>query len=296
MDMYGKYQSPFGYTSGDNVIDSYGVDHSGFSTQDELQYQTLRTNRENELANDMVRQGIAQSNYPQYGASFWSNNLSSATNYDISKLNPTVQKALNLARNQSVQMQQPQEQQNNVWNNLRKLGENFAQNAVNTIAPYTPTYYVGYGIGASQNKLPQLKNSLSDVYNIYKKGGLYSVGKNYAEPSVQMALQAKDEVSAMDISDINKHQYISCIGSTDGLLATAETLAGGLYKEMQDTKNKIADPQKRMAYGGILGVLGNAKKDMKNDFIGATAGYIAGRYNLPEACNLLLSYPIKLKR
>ena len=47
MDMYGSYKSPFGYENGLNGgVDSYGVDHSGFSTQDELQYQTLRTNRE----------------------------------------------------------------------------------------------------------------------------------------------------------------------------------------------------------------------------------------------------------
>ena len=72
MDMYGSYKSPFGYENGTNGgVDSYGVDHSRFSTQDELQYQALRTNREQQLANDMVRQGIAEENYPQYGTSFW---------------------------------------------------------------------------------------------------------------------------------------------------------------------------------------------------------------------------------
>ena len=209
-------------------------------------------------------------------------------------MSPTVQAALNLAKNQPAWPQQPQEQQNNMtaWNSVK----DFAQKTVNHLAPYTPTYYVGYGIGAAQNILPQLKNGLSDVYNLYKNEGLYSVGKNYAEPSVQKALQAKDEVAPLDISDVNKHQYISCIGSTGGFLATAETLAGGLYKEIQDTKDKIANPQKRMSYGGILGVLGDAKKDMKNDFIGATAGYIAGRYNVPKSCNLLLSYPIKFEK
>ena len=47
MDMYGSYKSPFGYENGINGgVDSYGVDHSGFSTQDELQYQTARAERE----------------------------------------------------------------------------------------------------------------------------------------------------------------------------------------------------------------------------------------------------------
>ena len=31
MDMYPQYKSPLGYTNGDNKIDAYGVDHSGFS-------------------------------------------------------------------------------------------------------------------------------------------------------------------------------------------------------------------------------------------------------------------------
>ena len=39
MDMYPKYTSPFGYQVGDGSIDSYGVDHSGFSIQDEVEYQ-----------------------------------------------------------------------------------------------------------------------------------------------------------------------------------------------------------------------------------------------------------------
>ncbi len=99
MNFFGKYQSPFGYQNGDNGVDSYGVDHSGFSTQDELQYQTLRTNRENELANDMVRQGIAQCDYPQYVANFWQNASLRGGGLDIASISPTVQAALNLAKN-----------------------------------------------------------------------------------------------------------------------------------------------------------------------------------------------------
>ncbi len=38
MDWYAKYKSPLGYQVGENQIDSYGVDHSGFSVRDELAY------------------------------------------------------------------------------------------------------------------------------------------------------------------------------------------------------------------------------------------------------------------
>ncbi len=39
MNMYKKFQSPLGYQATDSLIDSYGVDHSGFSIRDELEYQ-----------------------------------------------------------------------------------------------------------------------------------------------------------------------------------------------------------------------------------------------------------------
>lgn len=72
MDMYGKYKSPFGYTVGDNRIDSYGVDHSGFSLRDELEYQNARSKREQQLRQNYNNQGIKE-NYPQYGKDFWGN-------------------------------------------------------------------------------------------------------------------------------------------------------------------------------------------------------------------------------
>ena len=49
MDMYPKYKSKFGYQINDQGIDSYGVDHSGFSIADEINYQTAREQREAKL-------------------------------------------------------------------------------------------------------------------------------------------------------------------------------------------------------------------------------------------------------
>ena len=68
--MYEKYKSPFGYQVGDNGIDSYGVDHSGFSLRDEIEYQTARDNRESQMMQMYNQQGITD-NYPQYTTNFW---------------------------------------------------------------------------------------------------------------------------------------------------------------------------------------------------------------------------------
>ncbi len=99
MDFFGSYRSPFGYENGENGgIDSYGVDHSGFSTQDELQYQTLRTNREEKLAEDLRRRGVAEESYPQCGASFWGNR---ANNYGFgnSNISQNIQNVTNQLNN-----------------------------------------------------------------------------------------------------------------------------------------------------------------------------------------------------
>ena len=70
MNFYQEYKSPFGYWAGTNGIDSYGVDHRGFDTRDELEYQTARNTKERRLATDLQRQGIGENDYPQYGTDF----------------------------------------------------------------------------------------------------------------------------------------------------------------------------------------------------------------------------------
>ena len=83
MDMYPKYISPFGYQTNNGKIDSYGVDHSGFTTRDEIEYQFARNKREQDLMKQYNAQGIT-SNYPQYTTNFWGN---SANNYGFGMTN-----------------------------------------------------------------------------------------------------------------------------------------------------------------------------------------------------------------
>ena len=56
--MFEEYKSPFGYQVGDNGIDSYGVNYSGFSLRDEIEYQTARDQRESRLVQMYNQQGI----------------------------------------------------------------------------------------------------------------------------------------------------------------------------------------------------------------------------------------------
>ena len=109
-------------------------------------------------------------------------------------------------------------------------------------------------------------------------------------PSVYLAIKEKDKVTPMDISDENKHQYISCVGSQGGLGSSIVTLAGGTYKEAKDIYKKLSNPKERKKYGGSLGVLKDSAKDMKNNLYGAGYGLT---YRQNGDCNSLLKRKIK---
>lgn len=103
MDMYRRYVSPLGYrTANGSNIDSYGVDHSGFSTRDEIEYQMARQDRENDLIDQMKKQGL--NSYTQYGKNFWGD---PADNYGLGNFNISDNIAnLNRRSNQGVQYAQ----------------------------------------------------------------------------------------------------------------------------------------------------------------------------------------------
>ena len=88
--LFYSYESPLGYQSLENGFDTYGVDHSNFTTRDELEYQNKRVKREEELIQEQKDQGITE-NFNKYNTNFWgtspennygfgNNNISSNTN------------------------------------------------------------------------------------------------------------------------------------------------------------------------------------------------------------------------
>lgn len=84
----GQYKSPFGYYNNDNQIDSYGVNHSGFSTADELRYQTARADREKQLKEQLQSLGITE--YPQYKTDFWGTNADNNYGFGSSNIRQAV--------------------------------------------------------------------------------------------------------------------------------------------------------------------------------------------------------------
>ena len=89
------------------------------------------------------------------------------------------------------------------------------------------------------------------------------------------------ELTPIKVSDINKHQYVSCVVAFDGPISAGATAAAGLYKEGADLYKKWNNPQ----YGSNWQILQDSFKDLKNDALGISGGWSA---NNIDDCNYLL--------
>ena len=99
MDIWDEIKKLSGYQSGNGGVDSYGVDHSGFTTRDELEYQNARLNRENQLAQHFSQMGIAQENYPQFGTNFWGGSAENNYGFGTSNIKQNIENFTNRLNN-----------------------------------------------------------------------------------------------------------------------------------------------------------------------------------------------------
>ncbi len=89
------------------------------------------------------------------------------------------------------------------------------------------------------------------------------------------------------ISDINKHQYMSCLAGRDGVTLGLVGLGAGVVKEIGDLSAKLTDEQKIQAYGGKTGVWADSLKDMGNNLKGFSHGFFDN-----QPCYPLLKKPL----
>ena len=91
MDIWERFKSPLGYFIGDNNIDSDGVDHSGFTTKEELEYQLSRQKRENKIIYNDSSQGINKG-YLQDVANFGGNSPENSNGFDSPNISNNIEK------------------------------------------------------------------------------------------------------------------------------------------------------------------------------------------------------------
>ena len=148
MDIWPKYKSPLGYLAGDSKIDTYGVDHSKFSSRDEIAYQMARADREEQLIKNFNSQGINK-DYPQYGTNFWGGNAENNYGFGSSDISENIENVTNSLKNtgfgfeyNSGSTPQPSQQNNAV------IGQN------NTLQNQTPIPWNPDIAGKPQNQTP----------------------------------------------------------------------------------------------------------------------------------------------
>ena len=162
MSFYKTYKSPFGYETNEdkeNEIDTYGVDHSGFSLRDEIEYQMARANREDQFKQSYNNQGITD-NYPQFGKSFWGNNSENNYGFGSSNISENIEQMKEKGfptLEETLQYQNQMNGQNSMttptpWGQS-SLGQNSANNS----------YKLSLSTGFEQNGLSDnLKNMLQN--------------------------------------------------------------------------------------------------------------------------------------
>ena len=162
MSFYKTYKSPFGYETNEdkeNEIDTYGVDHSGFSLRDEIEYQMARVNREDQFKQSYNKQGITE-NYPRFGKSFWGNSSENNYGFGSSNISENIEQMKEKGfptLEETLQYQNQMNGQNSMttptpWGQS-SLGQNSANNS----------YKLSLSTGFEQNGLSDnLKNMLDN--------------------------------------------------------------------------------------------------------------------------------------
>ena len=178
MDFYTKYKSPLGYQTGEGQIDTYGVDHSGFSTRDELKYQFSRQNKENQLIRNYNNQGITK-NYPQYGTNFWGN---PDNNYSFG--------SSNIHNNVENLNNNPFE---NTVNNTLGNSNNVFNSSINNNSIFSQNNMQSLNLNASSALYPQQNsfNTYSQPYQL-AQNSLPNSGSDAASSNIDYSLYGND--------------------------------------------------------------------------------------------------------
>lgn len=146
-----------------------------------------------------------------------------------------------------------------------------------------------------------------NLNNIVKKAGLseitnnlYNLGYDGAErltykqdnkqnyenlSSLGLAEAEAQRLQPIPISDVNKHQYVSCVGAFDGPLSSGATTVAGIWKEIQDLYKKLYKESEKYKNYTKSEIIQDSFKDLKNDAIGIAKGLSAD--NIKE-CNYIL--------
>ena len=270
MDIWDEIKKLSGYQSGYGGVDSYGVDHSGFSTRDELEYQSARLARENQLAENYSKQGIAEENYPQFGTNFWGGSPENNYGFGASNIKQNIENVTNQlnngfsntgVQNNAQQLQMPAGTQQQITMPSYELQQQLQQpstwdkvkNAANNFAEGTEAFSVGYATGATLGNFDEGMGAATAAVTLNPNN--YSMGRD-AIRQLQNDLQ-------------QQHPIAYGVGEFTGAMTTPMHLAKGenfkqkAFNALTDTLNASAgyaenwnDFGTNLAVNGIANIIG----------------------------------------
>ena len=301
MDIWDEIKKLTGYQSGNGGVDSYGGDHSGFSTRDELEYQSARLARENQLAEGFAKQGIAEENYPQYGTNFWGGSPENNYGFGTSNIRQNIENVTNQLNNSGFG-----NGLNNGVNGINN-GHAFANSdyTVNTeslvgkpssyfqnTAPTQPNNMVRQSNGntlENNNSVFQSINTLNPAsigYNIGQKLGEFAadtkIAYDYWQKMNQTGEQLVKALGSGQGADIDNyyHPLLQCELAKISPQSRANGIALGYAKEylMDYPKKMILQHQSHSE------IMKDNRKDLQNNLYGSNLGY----NNPNQSCEDLL--------
>ena len=264
MPLYRKMKSPLGYQNLTNSsFDSYGVDHSGFTTRDELEYQFARQEREHLLMDQEKQNGVTD-NFTQYGHNFWGTPQENNYGFGSSNISENIERL-------SKQFMTPNSSlsENNLLNNpsgyqsLLPENEGYLSETTNSLGGSMSSTR-GLADDSSNEISQESLNSMSDIessypkyWNTEKEGkDVYDYvinqigGEHY--PNVQTSLRYflslmgasgkmyfdKNKLENQKITDKFKHALINCEATKFGRGGYDAAKFLSALKEKQDVKSK----------------------------------------------------------
>ena len=197
MNFFKKYTTPFGYIADGNKIDAYGVDHSGFSTRDEVEYQFARQERESQLADNLNQQGIKPENYPKLGTSFWGNNSENNYGFGSSNIHDNIENR----NNNSFENTFDSFEQNRTEQSYGLENDNQNQTKFNNI----PRYWDTAAEGEKVWNYVQQQEGVVEPRSQNKLG--YGV---FGALAIRNMINNKDKLANQPYTDKYKHALINC--------------------------------------------------------------------------------------
>ena len=265
MDIWNNYISPLGYQTNGGGIDSYGVNHSGFSLRDELQYQTARQQRENQLIQNYNNQGITE-NYPQYSTNFWGNNADNNYGFGNSNIEANISNILNpLNNNLNQGMQYAQNTLPNTANDVMQLPYIFSQDMRNKLGNLESSnqYHIhttqGGGIGA-YGKYQIRQPGFIDIGYMDKNGnwtgknGIFSANDFLNSPQKQE--QILDEYLKSNYQQLKNKGALNYVG----------TPMHGLVNDFDITNTGLLAASHREGAGAVNNYLNNLVKNQNGRY------------------------------